>query len=93
MILLLGGTGYFGAAYRRLFATRGIAYRNVSRTERDYSQPGILRELLREARPEFLINCAGYTGKPNVDVCELHKADCLFGNAVLPGFKIGRAHV
>ena len=90
MILLLGGTGYFGAAYRRLFATRGIAYRNVSRTERDYSQPGILRELLREARPEFLINCAGYTGKPNVDVCELHKADCLFGNAVLPGF-IGEA--
>ena len=34
---------------------------------------------------EFLINAAGYTGKPNVDACELHKADCLMGNAVLPG--------
>ena len=32
-----------------------------------------------------MINAAGYTGKPNVDACELHKAECLLGNAVLPG--------
>ena len=28
---------------------------------------------------------AGFTGKPNVDACELTKNKCLFGNAVLPG--------
>ena len=32
-----------------------------------------------------MINSAGYTGKPNVDACENHKADTLLGNAVLPG--------
>ena len=32
-----------------------------------------------------MINSAGYTGKPNVDACEIYKADCLLGNAVLPG--------
>ena len=32
-----------------------------------------------------LINAAGFTGQPNVDACELAKADCLNGNAVLPG--------
>jgi dTDP-4-dehydrorhamnose reductase len=32
-----------------------------------------------------LINAAGYTGKPNVDACESNRAECLFGNAVLPG--------
>ena len=32
-----------------------------------------------------MINCAGYTGKPNVDACETDKANCLAGNAVLPG--------
>ncbi len=32
-----------------------------------------------------MINCAGYTGKPNVDACETDKAACLAGNAVLPG--------
>jgi hypothetical protein len=47
--------------------------------------PGVLRAALQRDRPEFLINAAGYTGKPNVDACELHKAECLLGNAVLPG--------
>ena len=36
------------------------------------------------SKPRLLINAAGYTGKPNVDACELAKADCLDGNAVLP---------
>lgn len=40
---------------------------------------------MRRDRPEFLINAAGYTGKPNVDACEVHRAECLMGNAVLPG--------
>jgi dTDP-4-dehydrorhamnose reductase len=44
-----------------------------------------LRDWMRATRPRFLINAAGYTGKPNVDACESHKAECLMGNAVLPG--------
>lgn len=85
MIYLLGGTGYVGQAYQELLQRRGIAHRCVSRAELDYSRPGVLAEALRRDRPEFLINAAGYTGKPNVDACELHKAECLFGNAALPG--------
>jgi dTDP-4-dehydrorhamnose reductase len=85
MILLLGGAGYVGTAYQKFFTTRGIAVRSVSRREIDYTRPELLRTLLADAKPEFLINCAGYTGKPNVDACELHKAECLFGNAVFPG--------
>jgi dTDP-4-dehydrorhamnose reductase len=41
--------------------------------------------LIEDRSPTFLINAAGYTGKPNVDACELHKSECLAGNAVLPG--------
>lgn len=85
MIYLLGGSGYVGRAYQRLLARRGLVYRVVSRAELDYAEPGRLEEALRAERVEFLINAAGYTGKPNVDACELHKAECLFGNAVLPG--------
>jgi dTDP-4-dehydrorhamnose reductase len=85
MIYLLGGSGYVGQAYQALLTKKGIPFRNLKRTEIDYTQPGILREALLRDRPEFLINSAGYTGKPNVDACELHKADCLMGNAVLPG--------
>ena len=85
MIWLLGGSGYVGSAFRSFFDERDLPYRSVSRSELDYAQPGVLAKSLSEATPKFLINCAGYTGKPNVDACELHKADCLAGNAVLPG--------
>mgnify|MGYP001323254815 FL=1 len=85
MIYLLGGSGYVGSAYQALLQRKGIAFRNLRRADFDYTDTAKLTELLRREKPEFLINAAGYTGKPNVDACELHKAECLFGNAVLPG--------
>ncbi len=85
MIYLLGGSGYVGHAYQALLTRKGIPFRNLRRADCDYSQTAVLTDLLRREKPDFLINAAGYTGKPNVDACELHKAECLFGNAVLPG--------
>lgn len=85
MIFLLGGSGYVGTAYQALLQRKGIPFRNLRRAEFDYANPAKLTGLLRQEKPEFLINAAGYTGKPNVDACELHKAECLEGNAVLPG--------
>ena len=85
MIYLLGGSGYVGAAYQALLQRKGLAFRNIRRAEFDYTNQAALTELLRREKPAFLINAAGYTGKPNVDACELHKADCVMGNAVLPG--------
>ncbi|MDF3056922.1 MAG: dTDP-4-dehydrorhamnose reductase [Rariglobus sp.] len=85
MIYLLGGNGYIGRAYQRLLAVRGIPHRSLSRAELDYADPALLAAALRAGRATFLINAAGYTGKPNVDACELHKAETLLGNSVLPG--------
>jgi dTDP-4-dehydrorhamnose reductase len=85
MIYLLGGSGYVGQAYQALLRRRGIAFRNLRRAEIDYTDASVLGAALAKDKPEFLINAAGYTGKPNVDACELHKAECLLGNAVLPG--------
>ncbi|MEM0967121.1 MAG: sugar nucleotide-binding protein [Verrucomicrobiota bacterium] len=84
-VLLLGGSGYVGKAFQDYLTRRQIRFLNVSRAQLDYTQRGTLISFLREHRPSFLINAAGYTGKPNVDACELHKADTLLGNAVLPG--------
>lgn len=69
----------------RHLTRENVAFRGVSRAAHDYTDLNVLRNLLRETKPQFLINCAGYTGKPNVDACEDHKAECLAGNAVLPG--------
>jgi dTDP-4-dehydrorhamnose reductase len=85
MIYLLGGTGYVGLAYQRYLKTKGIDYKLLSRREHDYTDASVLGSLLRRDKPEFLINAAGYTGKPNVDACETDRAECLFGNGVLPG--------
>jgi dTDP-4-dehydrorhamnose reductase len=85
MILLLGGSGYVGSSFRSLFEVRHIPYRSVARAEVDYYDPARLVALIEQTRTTFLINAAGYTGKPNVDACEIHKAECLLGNAVLPG--------
>jgi dTDP-4-dehydrorhamnose reductase len=85
MIYLLGGTGYVGRAYQALLTRRQIPYRSLGRAEIDATRPQDLRLALLRDRPEFLINAAGYTGRPNVDACEMHRTECLLGNAVLPG--------
>lgn len=85
MIYLLGGSGYVGQAYQTLLTRKNIPFRNLRRVEVDYTDIATLTAALQADKPEFLINAAGYTGKPNVDACENDKAECLFGNAVLPG--------
>ena len=85
MVILLGGSGYVGLAYQKLFTRLGVPFRNLVRKQVDYTNVHQLADLLAESGAEFLVNAAGYTGKPNVDACENDKAECLFGNAVLPG--------
>lgn len=85
MIYLLGGSGYVGQAYQTLLQSKGLAFRSIARADLDYTNPAKLAAALRTDRATFLINAAGYTGKPNVDACELDKVNCLFGNGVLPG--------
>lgn len=84
MIYLLGGSGYVGQAYQQLLNQKGIPFKNWVRAELDYTDVATLTAALQTDQPEFLINAAGYTGKPNVDACEADKANCLFGNAILP---------
>ena len=85
MIYLLGGSGYVGSAYKNYFERNGIPFRSLSRSQVDYTDLATLTAALRADKPQFLVNAAGYAGKPNVDACEIHKAECLAGNAVLPG--------
>jgi dTDP-4-dehydrorhamnose reductase len=64
MILLLGGNGYVGSAIQKNLTGRGLPFTVASRMSSDYSNPNVLVKMLRELRPEFLINAAGYTGSP-----------------------------
>ncbi len=85
MILLLGASGYVGSAFCALFESRKIPFFAVSRENSGNYAADRIHALIKETGSTFLINAAGYTGKPNVDACETQKTECLLGNAVLPG--------
>ena len=80
MFLILGSTGYLCSKF--LHCENAIS---LSRSSVNYYDPSILKTFIRENKCKFLINAAGFTGKPNVDACESAKYECLKGNSVLPG--------
>ncbi len=84
MILLLGATGYIGEAFAKELQRRKKEFIPLSRAQVDYTRFDLLLDFLKAKSPAFVINAAGYTGKPNVDACELDKAGTLLGNALLP---------
>ena len=84
MIVLLGATGYVGQAFAAEMQQRRQPFIALSRSHVDYTRFDRLLEFLKSKKPAFVINAAGYTGKPNVDACELDKAGTLAGNTLLP---------
>jgi UDP-glucose 4,6-dehydratase len=84
MILLLGATGYIGQEFARELTRRKVNFIPLSRKQVDYTRFDALLKFLQAKKPAFVVNAAGYTGKPNVDACELHKADTLQGNTLFP---------
>ena len=85
MYLILGAKGYVGSQFSSYLLSLGHGVLGLSRNDFDYTDESKLIPFLKEKQPKFLINAAGYTGKPNVDACEINKSECLLGNSVLPG--------
>lgn len=84
MILLLGSSGYLGRAFQTILDQRGEKYTTLPRSEANHTRFSSLTEWLRVHQPEFVINAAGYTGKPNVDACEKARGETLDGNVLWP---------
>ena len=85
MIALLGTSGDVGSRFRTYLNGQSMDYAPVSRADLHIFDPIDLAKVLDGLSAHFVINCAGYTGKPNVDACEDHKLDYLMGNEVLRG--------
>ena len=85
MFAILGGSGYVGTAFQELLSRTGQPFTVISRSTVDYFNKASLSACLQSFGATFVINAAGFTGRPNVDACELRKAECLAGNALLPG--------
>ena len=55
-----------------------------SRNDLNHYNKSLLTKLIIDDKINFLVNNAGFTGKPNVDACELTKNECFLGNTELP---------
>jgi dTDP-4-dehydrorhamnose reductase len=84
MIVLLGGSGYIGRQFAASLRRLGWPFVAPARAVMDYTRFETLLEFLRQTKADFLINAAGYTGRPNVDACEEHRAETLEGNTLFP---------
>ena len=71
-VLILGSHGFMGRHFRALYP--------AAITPRlDIADRAAVHAALIEHRPLVVINCAGKTGRPNVDWCESHPQFGLFG--------------
>lgn len=73
--IVLIGHGYVGRAIHEYLGVNGV--------DHDWVSHGLALAI----EPSFsgvIINAAGYTGSPNVDVCEIKKMETLDGNVVFP---------
>ena len=86
------GNGYIGKkVYNHLTSTM-TDFDVITMSKYYYQDPVLLKEsLFNSLKTEFnnheqkwLVNCVGYTGKPNVDACESDKQTCWDLNVTFP---------
>ena len=72
-ILIFGGNGFMGQNIAALYpGSRPVGV--------DIADATAVTRTLDEVRPSVVINCAGKTGRPNIDWCEDHKVETLRSN-------------
>jgi UDP-glucose 4,6-dehydratase len=85
LFVVFGSRGFVGSKLVNYFKVNAYPYVGLTRNSTALKNEKDLSDCLQRLKPSFLLNTAGYTGKPNVDACESAKYQSLLGNAVLPG--------
>ena len=83
MIGILGASGYVGEQFTEELIAQGTVFREYNRQRDNYYDLKSLIDIIHRDQLTVLINCAGYTGKPNVDACEYNKDECYEANVDL----------
>ncbi len=76
-ILIAGGRGYLGQRFLERFPEADVP-------SLDIADQAAVRAALDQLKPDAVINCAGKTGRPNVDWCEDHKEETIRANVTGP---------
>lgn len=85
MIILFGSNGYIGEEFaKQLKHLNKNVYYWPNTRKTTFQDLEKWYELRRYPYIDTVINAAGYTGKPNVDSCEIEKSLTVHGNIVWP---------
>lgn len=82
--VLIVGAGYVGNELFNFVDKTKANYFLCSRKDLDYSNESVLRKFLFNNNISHVINCSGFTGRPNVDEAEIKKKECCNLNVVIP---------
>lgn len=77
MKVLIFGNGWIGNKFKNYFN------KSIMSTVDITNAPLVEKEILSQ-NPDVIINCAGKTGRPNVDWCENHKSETWNSNVIGP---------
>ena len=82
MNILIIGKGYVGNYISKFSTEHNLTH--IGKLDLDYSNPDVLEFYLKNSNFDWIVNCSGYTGKPNVDACETEKENCYYYNVTVP---------
>lgn len=79
------GGGYVGSnLFKELQKSYKLESFLIDRKRLDYTNERSLREFFEACEPDFVVNCVGFTGRPNVDACEVNREATYKLNVQLP---------
>lgn len=77
MKYLIFGNGYLGQQFKNYFKDSVMSQAWIK------GEDEVIKEIDKH-QPQWVLNCAGITGRPNIDWCEEHKQETFEGNVLLP---------
>jgi len=81
MILLLGSSGYIGSEFVKQLTINELPF--ITLSYRFFNKKD-LHDVTKENNIQYIINCAAFVGKPNIEACETQKNKTIEGNIILP---------
>jgi dTDP-4-dehydrorhamnose reductase len=77
-VLLFGHSGWIGSKIAKILEP----FYNVIAAESRLNNPKWVIEEIENVQPNHVINCAGLTGRPNIDWCEDHRTEVMEVNTL-----------
>src|SRR6478735_2771673 len=74
--VLVLGSGYLGNKIALHLRSVGLSVSLITSSEVNYHDKKTFWRYLLNNEPDYVINCSGFTGRPNIDEAESKKEEC-----------------